>query len=115
MGAPFGHDGPCKYNRRSPYAHQFIRGICRRCGERSSESVDLTPWREFEAAQAEFRKAVDAFADEVCRTGLVSPETRTRWYAMSSRLAELRLQEAKWANPSPESGDAVGASGVAGA
>ena len=96
MPAPFDHDGPCKGNRRSPYAHSYVRGICHRCGHRADDSVDLTPWRELEAAKDEFRKAVDAFHDEVCRTGLVSPETRTRWYALANRLADLKMQESKW-------------------
>lgn len=89
------HGGPCRYNRHPPHGHQFVRGVCRRCGEREAGSVDETPWREVEAARLEYRKAVDALIEYVGRHTLTGDRMLHLYVALEGRRNQLRQAEEK--------------------
>ena len=99
MTAPYDHNGPCRWNRRSPYAHAYVRGICHRCGHRADDSVDITPWRELEAAQAEFRKAAEAFDQGLGWHGMDAEKNLRPMIEFRNRLEALRQAEKAFGVP----------------
>lgn len=94
--------GGCKYNRRPPHEHQYVRGLCRRCGARDEAMVDETPWLELQAAQIEFKKAAEALDVFYGTRGWNDPGIFNLVTGFRTRAEFLRRAEAAWAEKYPE-------------